>query len=80
MSTQCKESCTRHQNIKKKKQQQKTGNTVNEEYLPFLYLGGYYLSPLLYDVNEKVTLLQQLGFLSGCIYLQTRRKRAGDAF
>lgn len=58
----------------------KTDNIMNEEYLSFLYLGGYYLSPLLYDVNEQVTLLQQLVFLPGCIYLQTRRKRAGDAF
>lgn len=53
---------------------------MTEEYLSFLDLGGYYLSPLLDDVNEQVTLLQQLVFLSGCVYLRTRRKHAGDAF
>lgn len=46
---------------------------MDSEYLSFLYLCANYLSPLLYDVNEQVTLLQQLVFLSGCIYLQTQR-------
>lgn len=32
-------------------------------YLALLYLGGYYLSSLLYDVNQQVALLQQLVFL-----------------
>lgn len=53
--------------------QGKTGGTVDDEYLSFFYLGGYYLSSLLYDADEQVTLLQQLVFLSGCIYLQTHR-------
>lgn len=57
------------------KDEKKTGNTVNKEYLSFLYLGGYYLSPLLYDVDEQVTLLQQFVFLPGCIYLQTEATR-----
>lgn len=38
-------------------------------YLPLLYLGGYYLSSLLYDINQQIALLQQLVFLSRCIYL-----------
>lgn len=66
--------------IKTLKKNKNTGNIVAEEYLSFLDLGGYNLPPLLDDVNEKVTLLQQLVFLSGCIYLQTRGKRAGDGF
>lgn len=37
---------------------------VDDCYLPLLYLGGYYLSSLLYDVNQQIALLQQLVFLS----------------
>lgn len=42
---------------------------VDDCYLPLLYLGGYYLSSLLYDINQQIALLQQLVFLSRCIYL-----------
>lgn len=44
----------------------------DKQYLPLLYLRGYDLSPLLYDINQQVTLLEQLVFLSGCINLDTR--------
>lgn len=39
------------------------------QYLPLLYLGRYDLSPLLYDINQLVTLLEQLVFLSRRVYL-----------
>lgn len=38
-------------------------------YLALLYLGGYYLSSLLYDVNQQVALLQQLVFLPRRVHL-----------
>lgn len=41
----------------------------DKQYLSLLYLGRYDLSPLLYDINQKVTLLEQLVFLSRCVYL-----------
>lgn len=38
-------------------------------YLALLYLGGYYLPSLLYDVNQQVALLQQLVFLPRRVHL-----------
>lgn len=42
---------------------------VDKQYLSLLYLGGYDLSSLLYDINQQIALLEQLVFLSRCIYL-----------
>lgn len=42
---------------------------ADKHYLSLLYLGGYDLSSLLYDINQQVTLLQQLVFLPRRIHL-----------
>lgn len=42
---------------------------VDGRYLALLYLGGYYLSSLLYDVNQQVALLQQLVLLPRRVHL-----------
>lgn len=48
---------------------------VKIQYLPLLYLGGYYLSALLYDINQQVALLEQFVFLSRRIYLDRSRNK-----
>lgn len=40
------------------------------QYLSLLNFGADDLSPLLYDINQEITFLHELGLLSSCINLE----------